>query len=52
MTEYDDGNTNDFGIDPEEAMPVLRSTSSGLTSALQLVDMTSSIKIIADSSNA
>ena len=50
MTEYND-DTNDFGIDLDDVMPILRSTSSGLTSALQLVDTTSKIKIISDSSD-
>ena len=50
MPEYND-ETNDMGIDLEEIIPVLRSTSSGLTSALQLVDTTSNIKLISDSSD-
>ena len=50
MLQYNDKSGNKR-IKLEEIMPVVKSTSSGITSALQLVDTTSSLKIVSNSSS-
>ena len=49
MLPYND-KTNNKRVSLREIMPVVKSTSSGVTSALQLVDTTSNLKIFSDSS--
>ncbi len=49
MLQYDD-KTSNKKIKLEEIIPVAKITPSGITSALQLVDTTSGIKIVSNSS--
>ena len=44
--EFDD--TNDMGVDVEE-IPIYRIGTAGISSAAQLIDQTSEIKIISES---
>ena len=43
--------TGDIGITLDEMMPVIKNSTSGIGSALQLTDTTSSIAIISDSTD-
>jgi len=46
------GETNDEALELEEIMPIVKSSSSGISSALQLVDTTNTTKIVSDSSDS
>ena len=50
MAEYT-GKPND-DAEAEEQIPVIKETTSGLTSPLQLVDSTSTVKFVDDSTDA